>query len=204
MSSVISSGQITLLEFGSCMHRFYLLGISLLVLGHAVSAQSSDRFEIFGGYSYLSGDFTTVTNSGINGWNASLNAKVKPWAGIVADFSAYYPSANFGCGQFCTTSAKPYSFLFGPQVSLPFRRVAPFAQFLVGDTYVSSSGNSLASANSFTFAVGGGIDFQINRHFALRGQVGLFHNGFTASDNQLQFKVNHNPVRASTGLVFRF
>lgn len=186
------------------MRHFFLFGFALLLFCGLSSAQSADRFEIFGGYSYLSGDFTTVTNGGINGWNASLDAKVKPWAGIVADFSAYYPSENFGCGQACVTSAKPYSFLFGPQLSAPIRRVTPFVHFLVGDTHVASSGNSLASTNSFTFAAGGGADLQINHHFALRGQVDLFHDDFTAADNQLQFKVNHNPVRVSTGLVFRF
>src|SRR5579863_2616317 len=79
------------------MRHYLLFGFAFLLLCNCARAQSSDRFEIFGGYSYLSGDFTTVTNGGVNGWNASLNAKVKPWVGVVADFSAYYPNENFGC-----------------------------------------------------------------------------------------------------------
>src|SRR5579863_4618593 len=148
------------------MRHYLLFGFAFLLLCNCARAQSSDRFEIFGGYSYLSGDFTTVTNGGVNGWNASLNAKVKPWVGVVADFSAYYPNENFGCGQACVTSARPYTFLFGPQLSAPIRRFTPFVHFLVGDTYVGSAGSALVSANSFTFAAGGGADLQLNRLFA--------------------------------------
>ncbi len=182
------------------MARFPLLVFAVLLLSGFALAQSSTRFEIFGGYSRLNDDFTGVTGSGLNGWNASVTFKSGSWFGIVADSSGFHASAS--CSP---CSSKPYTFLFGPQVSAPFHGARPFARFLIGDSYASSSGFPfLTSANSFTYAVGGGLDYMLTGQIGLRGQGDFLFNKFRTNDNQLQYRIDQTPVRISTGVVFRF
>lgn len=186
------------------MARF-LFAVFAVLLSSFAPAQSSTRFEIFGGYSYLTNDYTLVSRHGLNGWNASVNFKPRSWLGLVADFSGFYPpSQNFGCPT-CNQTGKAYTFLFGPQVSLSLHGFTPFARFLIGDGYASEHlAEPLKSNNSFSFAGGGGLDCALSRHFALRGQVDWLHTGIVTTDNQAQTKQRSNAARISTGIVFRF
>lgn len=61
-----------------------------------------------------------------------------------------------------------------------------------------------SSDNSFSFALGREIDFQLTKHLGIRGQADLFHNGFSSSDNQLTYKYHQWNARISMGVVFRF
>jgi len=177
-------------------------------------AQSSDRFEIFGGYSLVTGDFTGTfadRNTHIlNGWNASANYKGSRLLGFVGDFSGYYPSYTEGGIGGLTFKARTLSLLFGPQVSVRLSKASPFAHALFGVTHVGYPPPGgcqcalSASDNSFAYALGGGMDFDLTRHLGIRGQADLFHNGFSSSDNQLTYKYHQWTARISTGLVFRF
>ena len=177
-------------------------------------AQSTDRVELFGGYSLVTGDFTGTdadrSTHILNGWNASADFKANRFFGIVADFSGYYPSyTNPGIGGL-TNHARSLSFLFGPQVSVHLSKVTPFAHALLGATHIGYPAASgcpqcvTTSASSFAYALGGGMDFDLTRHLGIRGQVDLFHNGFSSSDNQTSFRYHQSNARISTGLVFRF
>jgi opacity protein-like surface antigen len=182
------------------MVRSLLVAAILLLLSLSAVAQTTDRFEVFGGYSYFGGSYTAeeIFPTNPSGWNVSATGKLKRWIGITADFSGYSQSNS-------ADSANAYNFLFGPTVSLPFHRFTPFAHFLLGDSHVSpSSSPFLTSNNSFALAVGGGLDYTVINHIALRFQIDRLHNGFTTSDNQLQYRVDHNFPRISTGIVFRF
>jgi hypothetical protein len=120
-------------------------------------AQSSDRIEVFGGYTYLNPDFSPVSPNHVNGWNASANFKVRPWLGFVADFSGFYPSHFYpgcgGCSQGATISGTSYTFLFGPQFSLRRGRFSPFALVtLPSDVYGSCARvGSVTEAGKPTF-----------------------------------------------------
>ena len=185
------------------MCRFLIVVLAALLFSHFALAQSSDRFEIFGGYSYINGDFTGVSNEGtqlnLQGWNASAEVKGRQWLGFVADFGGYYPSLG-------ASSAKAHTFLFGPQVSLPLKRITPFAHFLAGATHVAGSQTFLThqSQSSIAYAIGGGVDFAVTDRFALRAQFDSLHNDFTSQDNQTQPLIDRRVVRISTGIVFRF
>ncbi len=50
--------------------------------------------------------------------------------------------------------------------------------------------------------VGGGVDYQLTRRFAVRGEAEYLYTGFALRDNQLS--ATHNNARISTGLVFHF
>jgi opacity protein-like surface antigen len=196
------------------MGRFFASVASLLLLcGLSLGQSSNDRFEIFGGYSFVTGDFTGTfadrSTHILNGWNASADYKASPLLGLVADFSGFHAGYTFpGIGG-PAVSANSLAALFGPQVSVRLSRATPFAHVLLGVTHVgysqsSCSGCSPSSANGFSYAFGGGIDYYLTPHIGIRGQADLLHNAFSNADNQLTYKYHELNARISTGLVFRF
>src|SRR5690242_9012384 len=91
-------------------------------------AQAQNRIELFGGYSFVHGSVNTPpdvpVHMHLNGWNASVAAKLMPHVQVVADVGGYYETQQIfacgiipahGCGPFSTHI---YDALFGPQVSV--------------------------------------------------------------------------------------
>jgi hypothetical protein len=182
------------------------LGIILFSLFPAF-LHAQDRFEAFGGYSYLRASQVTEacaapglgpppvgcsaqsSHPNLNGWEASLEYKPFKVVGIVADFGGHYgtipPSAGGG-------SMHVHTFLFGPQFSVP-RRFSPFVHVLAGaareSTFVGTGG-------AFAIALGGGIDVNASPRVGVR----LFQLDYLGSDFSIRFR---NQVRVSAGLVFR-
>ena len=161
-----------------------LLPVLGLLLLASLSAQAQDKVELFGGYSYMR--FRNSPSANLNGWEIAGQYKFTDWLGGVADFDGHYGSSN-------GISTSTYTFLFGPQVSLP-SRVSPFARLLLGGGHISQAGGS----SSFSMALGGGID------------VGLFHDQFYWRVIQTDYLMTQfggnaqNNFRASTGIVIRF
>jgi len=172
------------------MPRALTLALAVLVLVGVSEAQSSDRIEIFGGYSYVNNDFSLTSRNGMQGWNALATVNSPYHLGLTADLSGLYPGA------------KVYTFLFGPQVSFRLKRVTPFVHALFGNTLVHYNGY-LTSDSSFSYAAGGGVDFDITRRLALRGQADLLHTNFQTFDSQ-GGSVPPNVARICIGIVFRF
>jgi len=157
-------------------------------------AQSRDHVEIFGGYSYMNPDFTATASSGVSGWDVSAAVNVVRHAGIVADFSGFSPT-----GAACTCGAAFagfHTFLGGPQASISIGKIKPFARFLIGATTGSLTHADSQFGGDFshiTYGAGGGVDFGLDRWFAVRGQADWLHVGSAG-----------NVARLSAGLVFRF
>jgi opacity protein-like surface antigen len=191
--------------------RTALVVVAVLLLVGFGAAQSSDRIEVFGGYSYTRPDFSLVSPNDANGWNASADFKARRWIGFVADLSGFYPSYAYPEGS--SVSGKTYTFLFGPQFTLPLGRFAPFGRFLIGFSHVSAQNfggyteNFFQSNNAFTLGTGGGLDYRVARHIAIRGQVDWLYALFTPTgggDPGVNYVRNRNVARISTGVVFRF
>jgi opacity protein-like surface antigen len=195
--------------------------LAVLLLGCFVTAQSdqtqvSDRVEVFGGYTYERPDFSLVnSNGGANGWNAAVNFKMRPWIGVVADFSGLYPRytvPQLNAANSVPASGSSYSFLFGPQVCLPRGRFNPFAHFLIGESHVSNEnfGNqgsiqNFQSNHALSFAAGGGIDYWLKPRIAIRAQADWLYTRFTIGGVPgTNYSQNRNVARVSTGIVFRF
>jgi hypothetical protein len=159
-----------------------LLGVLFVALLPA--AAQDDKVEVFGGYSYMR--LRGGADVNLNGWEASGQYKFRDWIGGVADFDGHYGSPS-GVG----TSV--YSYLFGPQVSLP-SKVSPFAHVLLGGAHFSAGG---IGNSSFAMAIGGGMDYEINQKFSWRIIQGDYL--MTRFFSQTQ-----NNGRLSTGIIFRF
>lgn len=194
------------------MRRFLLLSCCLFVLPALAAAQSTNRVDLFAGYSYVNQDISLINvrnPSGISGWNASATLHLRSHLGVVADVSGFYPSNNTGCGAQCTSSARIHTFMFGPQISIGNGKLKPFVRLLVGDTnmYTANSGTesfAFTSNNAVTFGLGGGIDYALTHLLALRGQFDWLHSGFQTTNSQLTNEEVHNLAKISTGVVFRF
>lgn len=194
------------------MPKHWLLTFAVVFGSVGAWAQSSDHVEVFGGYSFAAKDFSggTLPASSLNrGWNAAVNLKANRLFGFVADIAGYYNSLNTpgSCGGTLTScSSSAYTVMFGPQFSLPLPKFTPFAHALVGVAHANQNGTipgqPFEGNNSVAAAFGGGVDYHLTRHWALRGEADYLLTRFTYSDNQLHF--SNNNARISAGVVVRF
>jgi opacity protein-like surface antigen len=186
------------------MRKIALTACILLMAGLAV-AQVPTSGNIFAGYSYFNAGSTSATEGGgLNGWQGSLEGKIIPFLGMVADFSGNYGSLNLvpiavpagSCPTGCPTNVHAHvdNFLFGPRVSVSVGSWRPFAEALFGVGHMSTNG--VGSDTSFATALGGGLDYKIIKPIAVRVQVDYVHTSL--------FSTTQNNVRVGTGIVVRF
>lgn len=166
------------------------------------SAQIPTAGNVFLGYSYYNTNLSSVDRANLNGWEGSLEGKVLPWVGIVADLSGHYGSQNFP--TVCPVIPGPclpvhlkvneHNALFGPRVSVSVGKIRPFAEVLIGIGHVSA--HSAGSDTSFATAVGGGLDYHLFPLLAWRVEGDYVTTRF--------FSATQNNLQLSTGIVFRF
>jgi opacity protein-like surface antigen len=171
--------------------------------------------------------FGVPTN--FNGWNAEAQYNVSRWVGVAADFGGRYGSP-IGVFSSSGVSGIPkgdgYSFLAGPVISYRTKsRVTPFVHALFGWDRSSLSASTItglpvpvsAAATSyidFTTALGGGVDYKVTRHLAIRaGQFDYYHtsldlNKFYGSAFGIGLfgglRTHQDNLRLSAGVVLRF
>ena len=184
------------------MRKSGLIVFALLLLAGLASAQVPSG-NVFFGYSYYNTDLSSIDRANTNGWEASVEGKILPFIGFVADFDAHYGSENFQgaciagfattCGTF-NSDVTEHNYLFGPRVSFSAGKFRPFAEALFGAGHVDVNG--VTTDTSFATALGGGIDYKIIKPIAWRVQGDYVQTRF--------FDTTQNNVRISTGIVLRF
>jgi Outer membrane protein beta-barrel domain len=173
------------------MRKSFSVLAVLAMLAFALPAKAQDetpKVELYAGY-----DYVRVNSAGrsfnFNGGSGQLAYNVNNWLGILGDLGGYYTGEGATAGLF--------SYLFGPRIN--FRghgKMTPFAQVLFGGA--RSIVNS--PQNVFAMTAGGGVDFKISEHFAIRPvQAEYFLTKFTDGGNNRQ-----SNFRYSAGIVFRF
>jgi hypothetical protein len=151
--------------------------------------------EMFGGFSYarLSDSGTTTNTKGIVGsfaWNA------KPWLQLVAD-------SSYNVGSYNGVNVTLYGNHYGARVFHRERnswRASPFAEVLVGGSHVNNTvsgpGGLQFADLGFSMKMGGGVDFNLTPHFAVRV--------FDADYYRTSLFGNHqNNIWLTTGFVIR-
>lgn len=185
------------------MRKGFIIVFMLLVLGALAAAQVPTSGNIFFGYSYLNTDLSSVGRANTNGWEGTLEGRVFPHIGIVADFNGNYGSQNFPvscvagvptCPPSLNLNFSEENVMFGPRVSASFGRFRPFAEAMFGIGHVNVHGSG--TQNSFATAIGGGIDYRLIKPLAWRFQGDYLSTRF--------FSTTQNNVRLSTGIVLRF
>jgi hypothetical protein len=187
---------------GDSVHRIVAILLAIAFLVTAAAAQIPTKGNIFFGYSYVSADVNSGGRANLNGWNWSLEGKVLPFVGIVADISGHYGSENFpaSCsGVPCRISANSgtHTVVFGPRLSAPVLKFTPFAEALFGVSHISGSTSGYSNSNtSFAEVLGGGIDYRLIHGIGFRLEGDLLQTRF--------FSNTQNDFRLSTGLVLHF
>ena len=187
------------------MRKIVIIALVLIASPILATAQVPTSGNIFFGYSYYNTDLSTIDRANTNGWEGSLEGRVFPFLGIVADFSGHYGSQNFSfpcpvggtiVGGSCTINenVSEHNVLFGPRVSVSVGKFRPFAEAMFGIGHVNA--NSAGSDTSLATALGGGIDYRLFRPIAWRFQGDYVQTRF--------FGNTQNNVRLSTGIVLRF
>jgi hypothetical protein len=197
------------------MHRIRLgLALGMLLALVPVAAQSSapanitPRVEVALGYTYVRARTVVAAGScfNMNGGSVSAAVGVNQWLSLVGDFGGYYTGNARNSGD----SLSVFPFIFGPRFSYRrSQRFTPFAQGLFGGGHAGGTlytrtfrqGSAPPSArNAFAMALGGGLDVNISRHFAVRAfQADWFFTEFPNGVTNHQ----HN-FRLTAGVVLRF
>jgi hypothetical protein len=169
----------------------------LALLPTAALAQIPTRGNVYFGYAYGSADFSSAGRTNLNGWNGSLEGKVLPWVGFVADFSGLYGSQNTAAISGFNTNTNMNTVVLGPRVSVPVGKFTPFAEALFGASHRHDSATGLSESDtSFATALGGGIDYRSIHGIGWRVQADLLQTRF--------FSGTQNNFRLSTGIVLHF
>ncbi len=184
------------------MPRFVLIFVLFLLAGMA-AAQIPTSGNVFFGYSYYNTNLTGSRGS-LNGWEGSLEGKIFPFIGIVADFSGDYGSLDFPSpvgtcviGVVCSpvsASAHIENVLFGPRFSVPVGKFRPFGEAMIGIAHANTNG--FGSNTSFSTALGGGLDYRLIRLVAWR-----FEGDYVRTS---LFNGTQHNARISTGIAVHF
>ena len=179
------------------MRKFMLLAAVLFVTAIPARAQSDyPSVEVYGGYSFNSSKIAGEYEK-LHGWGAGFNANLSENWGLASDFSGHYGSVDlnlppFGTVQFDITK---YYFLFGPRYTKRGKHATAFAHVLVGGAKLKVEGED--SGTGFALGVGGGVDVNLGKSFALR----VFQVDYTPDRSTGEWESN---FRAQFGLVFKF
>lgn len=183
----------------------HLWVVALLLASSFAAAQVPSSGNVYFGYTYYNTDLS-LNRGSLNGWQGTLEGKVFPMLGIVADLTGHYGSLNFNilcppipepppCGP-VSSNAHVYEAMFGPRVSVPIGRFRPFAEFEVGVAHATTGNAGLGTDTSFATALGGGVDLLIFRPVAWRVE-----GDYVRTD---LFHTTQGNFRFSTGIVLRF
>ena len=185
----------------SVIIMFALLMFAEFFTGLAV-AQTPTAGNVYFGYTYYNTDLS-LNRGSLNGWQGTLEGKLFPLLGVVADITGHYGSLNFPaacpagvvpCSASISFSAHVYESMFGPRLGVPIGKFRPFGEFEIGVGHVNTNG--AGSDTSFATAVGGGLDYKIFRPLAWRFEGDYIHTHF--------FGTGQGNLRLSTGIVVRF
>jgi hypothetical protein len=186
----------------------WLLCLAAL-LPPACSAQSvaPERYQIFGGYSYLSNSLNGVSGhrQPLNGWDFAF--AIPPWHDLRFKLAAFgYRGTNQNAFE------HPYFVMGGGQYGKYFGREGAFVEALGGVGNVNTNwgaNGARGDTASFSAILGGGLDTPIARHFAVRVEGDYLYAYFKQN-----LRFNNTPTyvpglptnfaRFSAGLVWRF
>ena len=173
------------------------------------------RFELSGGYAHISG------NEGMDGFNAGVSVFLARYISLGFNFDGVWDTTILGSGAFAltniglvTTKSHMYDYLAGPRIYFPgvlkphcgtanvMPILRPFVQAQFGEstlwTEVSSVniGSVATQDTSFSWLLGGGGEFRIDRHFAARVSADLLRTHIADS--------GQSRIRVILGVVGRF
>jgi len=187
--------------------------VVLVTLGFSICAVAQDRpkLEVFGGYSLESivpcgtgcrEAGTTFPPTDFNGWNVSLTGYLYKSVGVTADFSGHYASQIV---YDPVVGGHRYSYLFGPTYKFRGNVGSVFVHALFGAISQGSGQLSNLDYTKFAWAMGGGLDLNVSRHFLVRPvQLDYERSSVPSFGNASDASEPVNGFRYSGGVVITF
>jgi hypothetical protein len=192
-------------------------------------AQDASKVEVFGDYTYMQYNptVTGLQSRALNGGGGGLQVNFGRYFGLKADLQGYMSTewtlnvltampvsqGTIPAGTY-KSNATMFTYLFGPVIKVPAKRVTPFFEVLFGgsntnlygqlsDAIVANGGtiNKSSTQHPFTMAFGGGLDVSLGRHVALR--LAELDYVLTRYTNPLTQTNNQNNFRYLGGIVFK-
>jgi opacity protein-like surface antigen len=176
------------------MRKLSFLGGLVLFVAVPAMAQDYPKGEVGGGYTYIRLDAGSSGTFDCHGGNGSVAGNLNSWFGVAGEFG--------GCkvtGLPSGSSAKAFAYLFGPRVTYRGHGgFEPFGEFLFGGAHTSASaGGATVSDNAFAMAIGGGADYTVTSHVAIRFiQADYLYTKFG--------NTHQNNARIQAGIIFHF
>lgn len=146
------------------------------------------RVSVFGGVSFLPGggdDFPRLTTS--TGFQAGAALQITHWFAVFGDVGGHYSTVTELGPSFSGVTAETsvYEYLFGPRFTFRSRRSTIFTHALVG---VSTGHTNIGFSDSgFTFGGGAGVDVDLTRRLAIRGEFDAFGSFADIVDGNIRF-----------------
>ncbi len=176
--------------------------LALLLALPAFAQDETPRIDISAGFTHMTGDI------GLNGWDGSAAYRFNQWLGVAGDLSGLYGSNSvLGVGL----HSHLYNLNFGPRIFVPlndYPKWKPFGELLLGFSRQNQkiSNNVLGtgvvvpnsqSDTSFSWMMGGGIDYQFRPQFRIRAlELDLLRTKFLGNVQ--------NRARLNFGIVYQF
>jgi len=133
-----------------------------------------------------------------NGGFFSAQYNLSTRLGMVGEVGTVHASTISSLGQNLALT----TFLAGPRIAVPFRRMSPFGEFMLGgahagDSYFPNGSSGSSSASTFAYSAGGGLDLNLNSRYSVRlFDASFLHTSFPngANGTQRQLQINAGVV----------
>ena len=189
----------------------------LCSVGTLAAAQDrpAPKWELYGGYSafYPGCDLHGLLPGGVapvtscltwdpRGVGASITYDFNRWFGLTVDSSGQWGSGKTGVAA-RIDQAEFFNISAGPKITFRTHYFSPFLEALGGEHRLASE--VFGHDDEAGFMVGGGLDLNLNRHFAVR----LFRADFVYSNHQfgpssIVPATDVRGLRLQAGVVFMF
>jgi outer membrane protein OmpA-like peptidoglycan-associated protein len=181
----------------------------------AAQGQPAPKWELYGGYSFvypgsdvhglLPGGLLPVNSpleSNPRGVGGSITYDFNRWFGLSLDGSSHWGSGESGLEKQIDDAAF-YNISFGPKVTFRRAHVSPFLEALAGDHRLTP--DALHDIDKLGFMFGGGLDFKVSKHIALRlPRVDYVMSSYRYGPSATTGSTDIRGVRLQAGLVFNF
>ena len=178
------------------MRKILFASLFVLATSFSLFAQksSSDKLDIFGGYSYTRfnpGQGADAVSQ--NGWDTNATFRMTQNFGLSADLNGSYKNQNGAKNSI-------YTYMFGPEIKMPNDKGALFVHGLFGFAHDSVTADVLGTSisvsdNAFATALGGGYDWRASDVISIR--LCQFDYLMTRFGSQTQ-----NNIRLTFGITF--
>jgi OmpA family len=202
------------------MKKIIVLSAGLLV-GISAWAQDVPKVEVPVGFSLINvhPNLPPITSFNVFGGGGQFNVNFGNYLGVKGDFMGYAQGSGLRnqlntLGYAGAANGNLFTYMFGPQIKKHTGRVQPFGEALFGMAHTNAyatianaegrvttgSGNN----NGFSMALGGGIDYKLNRHISLRPvEVDYLLTRFSAN-HIANYTASQNNFRYVGGLNLTF